>query len=348
MPRVVSFSHLPAHLNTGLSINRDELVMVAVAGQIAHPVAGAAPYRIGNDGVPRVLPSTGGIVLNHRIGDRCVGLAGDHIEPGVALHNNGREVTGPRNGPNNALITYACVGNLAEVMTGRCRGARGLVTGKHGGVNHVLVDFPLEILAGLDIGNRIKIYSYGLGLAITGAPDVTVLNCAPSLLANWAVRIRDHALEVRVTHIVPGRVMGSGLGKNTAWRGDCDMQLFDAGTRRRHGLDTLRFGDLVAIRDADMRHGPSYRHGWLTVGIVVHGDSTVSGHGPGVTALLTGPRSAFRVIRDQNANLAALYRVRQPVSPRAYQPLAHRPGPSWRGAPDRSIAGRSPRKHVLQ
>lgn len=65
-------------------INQDELVMVAVSGQIAHPVGRANPYRIGCDGVPRVLPGTGGIVLNKRIGDHCVGLAGDHIEPGVA------------------------------------------------------------------------------------------------------------------------------------------------------------------------------------------------------------------------------------------------------------------------
>ena len=72
-------------------LNLRDLVVVTVAGQIAHPV-GRAPYRIGYDGVPRVLPATGGIVLNHRIGDRCVGLAGDHIEPGAALHNNNREV----------------------------------------------------------------------------------------------------------------------------------------------------------------------------------------------------------------------------------------------------------------
>lgn len=79
-----------------LRMNLRDLVMVAVLGQIAHPVGRANPYRIGHDGVPRVLPATGSIVINHRIGDRCVGLAGDHIEPGVALHNNGREVIGPR------------------------------------------------------------------------------------------------------------------------------------------------------------------------------------------------------------------------------------------------------------
>lgn len=120
-------------------INHDELVMVGVAGQIAHPVGRANPYRIGQDGVPRVLPATGGIAINQRIGDRCVGIAGDHIEPGVALHNNQREVVGPRDGPNNALITYACVGNRARVSSGPCTGQWGLVTGKHGGVNHVMV-----------------------------------------------------------------------------------------------------------------------------------------------------------------------------------------------------------------
>jgi hypothetical protein len=79
-----------------------DLVMVAVASQVAHPIGRANPYRIGHDGVPRVLPTSGGIALNQRIGDRCIGLAGDHIEPGVALHNNQREVVGPRNGPNQA------------------------------------------------------------------------------------------------------------------------------------------------------------------------------------------------------------------------------------------------------
>ena len=113
-----------------LSMNLDRLVMSSVEGQIAHPVAAANPYRVGRDGVPRVLPGTGGITLNQRIGDRCVGLASDHTEPGVALHNNGREIVGPRNGPNNALLTYACVGNRARVVSGPCRGARGLVRGR--------------------------------------------------------------------------------------------------------------------------------------------------------------------------------------------------------------------------
>lgn len=305
-------------------LNLDELVLVAVGGQIAHPIARGNPYRIGYDGVPRVLPGTGGIVINQRIGDRCVGLAGDHIEPGVALHNNGREVVGPRNGPNTALMTYACVGNRARVVNGPMAGQTGLVTGKHGGINHVLVDFPAQVLARLRIGDRIQLYSHGLGARLLDYPEVTLLNCSPALLWRWGIRERDGALWVPVTHRFPSVLMGSGLGKNTAWRGDYDIQLADPRLRQRYRLGTLRFGDLVAICDADNRFGPLVRSGRVTIGVIVHGDSTVSGHGPGVTPLLTGPAALLRPLIDARANLAALFGVREPAPPRDYPPLAGR------------------------
>lgn len=313
-----------AHARAGPVINADELVIVTVQGQIAHPVAGSAPYRIGHDGVPRVLPGTGGVVLNRRIGDLCVGLAGDHIEPGVALHNNGREVVGPRDGPNNALITYACVGNLAQVVSGRALGQRGLVTGKHGGVNHVLVDFPTAVLERLGIGDRIQIRSHGLGLRLPELPQVEVLNCAPALLHRWGLRQRQGALHVPVTHLVPARLMGSGLGRNTAWRGDYDIQLGDRTTRLRYRLDSLRFGDLVAVVGADARRGPAYRGGCITVGVIVHGDSTVSGHGPGVTPLLTGPVEQLRPVLDANANLAEVFGIRRAMPPRPRRTLVEK------------------------
>jgi hypothetical protein len=303
-------------------VNADELVVVGVSGQIAHPVGRANPYRIGYDGVPRVLPGTGGIVMNRRIGDLCIGLAGDHIEPGVALHNNGREVVGPRDGPNNALMTYACVGNTVEVISGRMTGRRGVVTGKHGGINHVLVDFPTEVLARLAIGDRMQIRSHGLGARFPEFPELELMNCAPSLLRRWGLSVRDGALHAPVTHFVPASLMGSGLGKNTAWRGDYDIQMADRTLRRRHGLGSLRFGDMVAIVDADTRRGPSMRPGRVTIGIIVHGDSTVSGHGPGVTPLITGPTARLRPFRDRGANLAAILGIRTPVPPRERPTLA--------------------------
>ncbi len=69
-------SNQPFDQRKALQINQPDLVMVAVMGQIAHPVGAGNPYRIGHDGVPRVLPATGGIVLNQRVGDRCVGFNG--------------------------------------------------------------------------------------------------------------------------------------------------------------------------------------------------------------------------------------------------------------------------------
>jgi hypothetical protein len=295
-------------------LNERELVISSVSGQIAHPIGRANPYRIGYDGVPRVLPGTGGITINHRIGDPCIGIAGDHVEPGVALHNNGREVVGPRDGPNNALITYACVGNVARVVSGAAVGQVGLVTGKHGGINHVLVDFPTPVLMRLQCGDRIQILSHGLGARLLDYPDIEILNCAPRLLWRWGIRERDGLLHVPVSHRVPAALMGSGLGKNTAWRGDYDIQMADERTRRRYGLGSLRFGDLVAIIDADNRRGPLMRSGRVTIGVIVHADSTSAGHGPGVTPLLTGPVARLRPALWPEANLVRLFDVR-PLAP---------------------------------
>jgi hypothetical protein len=295
----------------GLAVNASELVAAMVMGQIAHPIGRATAYRIGQDGTPRVLPGTGGITLNCRIGDPCIGLAGDHVEPGVSLHNNDREVIGLRAGPNLALMTYACVGNRARVTTGPCAGAVGLVTGKHGGVNHVMVDFPTEVLARLRLGDRMQIAAVGLGLRLVDWPEIALSNCAPGLLARMGLRVERDRLHVPVTHLVPGALIGSGLGKDTGWRGDFDIQLFDPVIRQRYRLDRLRFGDLVYVRHIDARHGPAWRGDRATVGVIVHGDSTVSGHGPGVCPLLTGPSTLLLPRFAQQANLAVLFDIRR-------------------------------------
>jgi hypothetical protein len=68
----------------------------------------------------------------------------------------------------------------------------------------------------------------------------------------------------------------------------------------------------------------SWRSGRTTIGIIAHSDSTVSGHGPGIVALLTGPASRIRPVFDNNANIAALYERRSLASPRRRTPLAGR------------------------
>jgi Domain of unknown function (DUF4438) len=313
-------------------INADDLVSVAVAGHVTDSLMRPTPYRIGQDGGLRVLPGPGGIVLSHRVGDRCVGLAADHVEPGAAIRND--RGSGDRGNPSAGLLTLACIGNTAVVLDGPCAGRRGCVTGKHGGVDHVLIDFPTEVLRRLQIGDRIQIHARGAGMRLLDHPEITVMNCSVRLLRSWGLETEGHRIVVPVTHLLPAAIMGSGIGRNNSYIGDCDIQLFDLRVVRRFRLDRLRFGDMVAIADADHRFGRSFRTGAMTIGIVIHSDSTVSGHGPGVTTLLTGETRQLVPRRDPRANLAEILSLRELPPPRPHAPLMLKDR-AWTHAPAR-------------
>ena len=304
-----------------LRTNARDLVMISVAGHIAPPIERGTPWRVGYDGKARSLPGSGGVVLNQRVGDPCVGLAGDHVEPAVSIRAENGSIIGGRDGPNQALQTYACVGNQAVVMSGRATGARGVVTGKHGGVDTVLIDFPVAAMRRMAVGDRIQVWSYGLGMRLTDYPDVAIWNCSPRLLAHWRPVERDGRIHVRVTHIIPARLMGSGLGRNNVLRGDYDIQMSDPQMVRRHKLGTLRFGDFVAITGADNRYGRSRLEGFTSIGIIVHSDSMVAGHGPGVVSLLSAPANLFKLELTPDANMANYLDIRPARQARPSYPL---------------------------
>ena len=90
---------------------------------------------------------------------------------------------------------------------------------------------------------------------------------------------------------LPSKLVGNGIGRPTPmW--DLDLQL-TPGSARGYAAAGLRLGDLVAITDLDARFNAGYRRGWVTIGLVVHGGSPQPGHGPGVTAILTGPAGSL-------------------------------------------------------
>lgn len=93
-----------------LRTNREDLPMLLVQGQVRHS-KGSMAYRHTIDGEPFTLPGTGGITLNTKIGDRCVGWAADHLEPGVTARNENDEY-------NAALQGLSCIGNTAIVTSG--------------------------------------------------------------------------------------------------------------------------------------------------------------------------------------------------------------------------------------
>lgn len=280
-----------------MQINRDKLVAISVAGEVSHPKS-AYPYRLTTDGEARVLPGTGGITYSVQIGDSCMGLAVDHVEPGVTIKRT--DVN-----ENGGLNVLACVGNQARVVSGDAKGATGYVTGKHGGAEHVLVYFPAEALEQMSVGDKIQIKGFGTGLQIDGQPDVKLMNLDPDLLARMnVVEAADGALEVPVAVEVPAYLMGSGIGANTAYRGDYDIMTADPQAYEQFNLGKLRFGDLVALRDCDTSFGRGYLQGAVTIGVVVHSDCVIMGHGPGVTTLMTCKAGQIRPKLVEKANIA--------------------------------------------
>ncbi len=292
-----------------IKTNEDKLVKISVIGEVVSPVVGEAIYKISADGKPEVLPGVGGITYNVRVGDLACGWMADHVEPGVSLENR---VTDSRNpgGQSRALNVLACIGNEALVVRGDAKGAKGTVVGKHGGIEHVMVDFSPEILEKLVIEDRVQIKAYGVGLELLDVPDVKVFNLSPDFLKAIDPKIRKGKLEVLVTHVVPAAIMGSGLGRNQTSSGDYDITLFCSPTVKECGLDDLRLGDLVAIQDADSSYGRIYRKGSVTVGIISHSDCITAGHGPGVTTLFTSTKGSINPIITEDANIAKLMKLR--------------------------------------
>lgn len=281
-----------------MKTNEKKLITHAVSGQIAHPSIGKS-YWIGYDGIPRTLPSVGSITYDIEVGDICIGLVGDHVEPGVSIKNLDSK-------SNMTLNHLACVGNVAKIISGEAKGETGIVTGKHGGVDHVIIYFKQSVLDKLVIGDSIQIKSRGLGLELLDYPLVKVLNLDPKFLSKLPIEEKDGKIIVSVAKVIPAYLMGAGIGTDNSHTGDYDIMLHDKEKNHKFDLNDLRFGDLVAIRDHDASFGPHYKKGALTIGIIVHSDSYSAGHGPGVVVIFTTASDQMDYKLEKHANIAKL------------------------------------------
>ena len=73
-----------------------------------------------------------------------------------------------------------------------------------------------------------------------------------------------------------------------------------------YGIDKLRFGALVFLQDCDTVFGREYLKGSGTVGVVIHSDCLISGHGPGVTTVLSCKTERLSAFVDENANIGKM------------------------------------------
>ena len=295
-----------------LKTNIDKLIQISVVGEVASPFVSRSIYNISAAGAPSILPGVGGITYNLRVGDPACGWEADHVEPCVSTENKEND---SRRGQlaNTAYNVLSCVGNEATVVTGDSKGSKGVVTGKHGGIEHVLIDFKPKDLEKLMLGDKILVKAFGLGLKLIDYADIKVMNMDPRFLEALDPEPNGDKLEVPVTHMIPAAIMGSGLGANQTHSGDYDIQLFDEKVREQYGLDDLRLGDLVAIIDSDHSFGRIYRQGAVSVGIVVHTNCVTAGHGPGVTSLMTSPSGKIIPKIDPKANIAYLLKLRSDI-----------------------------------
>ncbi|MFR2840202.1 MAG: DUF4438 domain-containing protein [Zhenhengia sp.] len=277
-----------------LKTNKDKVVKWSVQGKVHHPTGGT--YRITHEGKPMILPATGGISYNVKIGDSAFGWAGDHVEPGVSMRNENTN-------ENAALMTFACIGNEAKIISGDAKGAKGYVTGMHGGIDHVLVYFDEETLENLSIDDKIQIKAYGQGLQLTDYPDVHMMSIDPNLFEKLGVTEVDGKLQVPVVAKVPPYLMGSGIGSGNGYSGDYDIMTEDTEEIKRLGLDRLKFGDLVLLQDCDNSYGRGYLKGAVSIGVVVHSDCIKAGHGPGITTIMVSKTPMIEGIINEEANI---------------------------------------------
>lgn len=286
-------------MSNKLKTNRDKVVKWSVMGKIHHLVGGG--YRITHDGIPMVLPATGGISYNVRIGDSAFGWAGDHVEPGVSIRNENKD-------ENAALMTFACIGNEAKIVSGEAAGEKGYVTGMHGGIDHVLICFEQSTLEKLTIDDKIMVKAYGQGLKLKDYPEIQLMSIDPDMFEKMNITEKDGKLQVPVVAVVPPYLMGSGIGSPSAYTGDYDIMTGDEAEIKRLGLDKLKFGDLVLLQDCDNSYGRGYLKGAVSVGVIVHSDCVKAGHGPGVTTIMVSKGSNIEAVIDENANIGKYVR----------------------------------------
>jgi hypothetical protein len=297
-----------------LKTNMENLIEAIVAGPIAHPAPlnqGLAGPHVGFvptfDGRAIVPVVTSGITLNVKAGDRAFGWAwGDHVVPGAAIRH-------PDKSQNSALHTLACIGNEATVVSAhsdakesRVKGLSGTVIGKNICADVVSIHFPRKTLEKLSVGDLIQIKACGQGMSLPDYPGIRVMNCSPALFKAINPTEKGGRIRVPVTSIIPGKLMGSGIGAANSYSQGCDIQSTSPEVIKEYKIENLRLGDLIAVADFDASFGGRWHNGALTVGTVVHGASAVSGHGPGISILFTSAEGMIEPVITRKANTADL------------------------------------------
>ncbi len=289
-----------------ISTNKDKLLAIAIQGQIAPPQTEEF-YATTWDGKPKMMVGMGGINYNLKIGDMVFGRdCGDRATVGVAA------VEMEENRFRGAWLTYACIGNEVKLLNRKDAEGKGIIIGKFG--RYVLVHFEHDTLEELAIGDTLQAKAYGTGLRIKGYEDVFAHSIAPQLLEKLVARNTDGKLEVPVVKEIPAEIVGAGSG-GSSLSGNWHIQTCYSPDIKEYGLDKLRFGDIVFLRDIQTDYGKGYYRGGATVGIVCSGPSDISGLGIGVTPVLSTKADRLTARIDPSANIGKYLGIKETNPP---------------------------------
>jgi len=288
-----------------LDSNKEDLLKFAVQGEIV-PAIPLRNYWVTWDGKPKMAIGVGGINYNLKVGGKVFGWAnGDRAEPGVATDG-----TGPDSWKTGYRL-YSCIGNKVRVLSGEGKGESGVVIGKHGlrafqqrGAHHVLVHFEDDVLDMLAIGDKMQVKVCGVGLKIDDFEDIRLLSLSPILLDNMGIEVRDGKLEVPVVKEIPNFLISQGAGERPSEMGNWSIQTCYPPDIERFGLDDLRFGDVVLLKDVQSDYGRGQYKGGATIGIVCCGPSDISGKGIGATNIISTRSGKISGRIDPQANIA--------------------------------------------
>ena len=281
---------------TSIKTNVADLVEVGISAQVAHPELSKGVYKPTKHGENVVPIGMGGIVYNVGIGSNAFRPGGDHIEPAVSIRNPDIEV-------DQALHYYGCIGNEVVLIDGPAAGKKGTITGEHA---RLIVHFDEDILQSMNGMDQVVVKTVGRGLTINGYEGVVTKKIAPQILKRWDISVgSDGTLDVPVVAEIPSYIMGSGYELAPDFV-DQDMMTPDWEELKALGLQDLKLGDIVAVADSDHRFSRRYLEGAVTIALIMHGDSSWLGHGPGCQELMSCVNGEIRPVVDPNCNIGGL------------------------------------------
>ena len=284
---------------SNIKTNEKQLIKMSIGGYATQPSFKNPGYIPNNDGQAVIYPGMFGVVNNVKVGDKAFGWAGDHIEPGVSIDSENLN-------EHFALHYLVCTGNQAIVRSGEAKGGIGIVTGEHA---RNLVHFNQKILNKICIGDQIDIITHGRGLKLLDFPNIELKKIDPKLLKSMTLKVVNKKLIVDVAIELPIRIMGSGAELNSEYV-DQDLMSGDRNLMKKLKIDQMRLGDLIVINHADHRWGRSYKKNHISIAICIHGDSVMTGHGPGIMTIMTGHKKDLGWKINKKANIKNLLKIK--------------------------------------